>query len=100
MTETLSHWVGGKPRDGQSGRTGPVYDPATGTERARVAFANADFRDAVEIDRNDTGGTAQQRRMLREGADRAAAEHDDDVPRRDFRELRAHVAGGQDIRQE
>jgi malonate-semialdehyde dehydrogenase (acetylating)/methylmalonate-semialdehyde dehydrogenase len=42
MSDTISHWIGGKPQDGQSGRTGPVFDPATGKETARVAFANAD----------------------------------------------------------
>ena len=42
MSETISHWIDGKPQDGQSGRTGPVFDPATGTERARVAFASAE----------------------------------------------------------
>jgi malonate-semialdehyde dehydrogenase (acetylating)/methylmalonate-semialdehyde dehydrogenase len=41
MAETISHWIDGKPRDGQSGRSGPIFDPATGRERARVAFASA-----------------------------------------------------------
>ena len=46
MTQTIPHWIDGKPQDGQSGRHGPVFDPATGVERAQVAFANAD-----EVDR-------------------------------------------------
>jgi malonate-semialdehyde dehydrogenase (acetylating)/methylmalonate-semialdehyde dehydrogenase len=42
VTETISHWIDGKRQDGHSGRTGPVFDPATGSERARVAFANVE----------------------------------------------------------
>jgi len=48
MTATISHWIDGAPRAGKSGRTGPVFDPATGRERARVAFASAaEVDDAV-----------------------------------------------------
>ena len=47
MADQISHWIDGKPRDGQSGRTGPVFDPATGQERARVAFAGAEETDAA-----------------------------------------------------
>lgn len=51
--ETIGHWIDGKPADGQSGRTGPVFDPATGEERARVAFADAEEVDkAVAIAKN------------------------------------------------
>jgi malonate-semialdehyde dehydrogenase (acetylating)/methylmalonate-semialdehyde dehydrogenase len=46
MTETITHWIGGKPQDGQSGRSGPVFNPATGQETARVAFASVE-----EVDR-------------------------------------------------
>jgi malonate-semialdehyde dehydrogenase (acetylating)/methylmalonate-semialdehyde dehydrogenase len=53
MTETISHWIDGKPRDGQSGRSGPVFDPATGVERARVAFASVEEVDsAVAVAKN------------------------------------------------
>ncbi len=53
MTDTISHWIDGKPQDGQSGRTGPVFDPATGRERARVAFASAEEVDkAVAVAKN------------------------------------------------
>jgi len=45
MQANIPHWIDGKPRDGQSGRSGPVFDPATGAEQARVAFA-----DAAEVD--------------------------------------------------
>ncbi len=42
MTETIPHWIDGKRQDSFSGRSGPVFDPATGTERARVAFASVE----------------------------------------------------------
>ncbi|HQR49172.1 MAG TPA: CoA-acylating methylmalonate-semialdehyde dehydrogenase [Steroidobacteraceae bacterium] len=39
---SLGHFVTGRPVAGASGRTGPVYNPATGELRGRVAFASAD----------------------------------------------------------
>ncbi|MGE4651378.1 MAG: aldehyde dehydrogenase family protein, partial [Myxococcota bacterium] len=45
MQAGIPHWIDGKARDGQSGRYGAVFDPATGTQRARVAFA-----DSAEVD--------------------------------------------------
>ncbi|ATY16631.1 methylmalonate-semialdehyde dehydrogenase (CoA acylating) [Amycolatopsis sp. AA4] len=38
MTDRISHWIDGKPVVG-SGRTGDVYDPATGQVSAQVDFA-------------------------------------------------------------
>jgi malonate-semialdehyde dehydrogenase (acetylating)/methylmalonate-semialdehyde dehydrogenase len=38
----LGHFVGGRAVRGTSGRDGPVFDPATGSLRGRVAFASAD----------------------------------------------------------
>ncbi|RPI25871.1 MAG: aldehyde dehydrogenase family protein, partial [Actinobacteria bacterium] len=44
----ISHWIDGKPHDGESARRGPVYDPATGLQQAEVALADpADVDDAV-----------------------------------------------------
>ena len=37
----ISHWIGGKLVPGESGRTGPVWDPATGLQQAEVALASA-----------------------------------------------------------
>jgi malonate-semialdehyde dehydrogenase (acetylating)/methylmalonate-semialdehyde dehydrogenase len=46
--QTIEHWVGGKPAPGVSGRSGPVYDPATGEQQAVVALASsADVGSAV-----------------------------------------------------
>ncbi|MCB0994779.1 MAG: CoA-acylating methylmalonate-semialdehyde dehydrogenase [Acidimicrobiales bacterium] len=45
---TIQHLVDGRDHPGSSGRTGPVYNPATGTETARVALASeADVDHAV-----------------------------------------------------
>ncbi len=42
----IGHWIGGVAVPGTSGRSGPVFDPATGVQTATVAFASSD-----EIDR-------------------------------------------------
>ena len=38
---TISHWIGGKPVARGSGRSGVVWNPATGEVQARVHFASA-----------------------------------------------------------
>ncbi len=38
----VSHWIGGRLREGTSGRTGPVFDPATGHVAREVDFASAE----------------------------------------------------------
>jgi malonate-semialdehyde dehydrogenase (acetylating)/methylmalonate-semialdehyde dehydrogenase len=35
----ITHWIGGKPWDGEAARHGEVYDPATGQVTGRVDFA-------------------------------------------------------------
>jgi malonate-semialdehyde dehydrogenase (acetylating)/methylmalonate-semialdehyde dehydrogenase len=37
----IGHWVGGRAVPGESGRTGPVYDPALGVQTSEVALASA-----------------------------------------------------------
>ncbi|MBB4682557.1 CoA-acylating methylmalonate-semialdehyde dehydrogenase [Amycolatopsis jiangsuensis] len=39
MTDRISHWIDGKPAPGTAGRSGDVFDPATGQVRAQVDFA-------------------------------------------------------------
>ncbi|BDZ54243.1 hypothetical protein GCM10025870_13160 [Agromyces marinus] len=41
----IGHWIDGAHRASSSGRTAPVYNPATGAVRAEVALA-----DQAEID--------------------------------------------------
>jgi malonate-semialdehyde dehydrogenase (acetylating)/methylmalonate-semialdehyde dehydrogenase len=36
----IGHWIGGKAVRGESGRTGPVFDPATGLQTAEVDLAS------------------------------------------------------------
>jgi len=42
----IGHWIGGEAVRGQSGRRGPVYNPATGEQTGEVDFASVE-----EIDR-------------------------------------------------
>ncbi|MEU5026342.1 CoA-acylating methylmalonate-semialdehyde dehydrogenase [Streptomyces milbemycinicus] len=45
--KTVNHWIGGKPVEGASGEYGPVYNPATGAQDTRVAFASVAEVDAA-----------------------------------------------------
>jgi malonate-semialdehyde dehydrogenase (acetylating)/methylmalonate-semialdehyde dehydrogenase len=36
----INHWIGGRAVAGTSGRSGPVYNPATGEQRSAVDFAS------------------------------------------------------------
>jgi len=45
--ERVNHWIGGRPVAGASGRTGPVYNPATGTVARLVDFASVEEVDAA-----------------------------------------------------
>jgi malonate-semialdehyde dehydrogenase (acetylating)/methylmalonate-semialdehyde dehydrogenase len=55
MTETVQapavtripHWIGGRRVDGASGRTGPVFNPATGRQTGAVDFASVEEVDAA-----------------------------------------------------
>src|ERR671927_562025 len=42
----ITHWIGGRAVAGESGRSGPVYNPATGQQTGAVDFATAE-----EVDR-------------------------------------------------
>jgi malonate-semialdehyde dehydrogenase (acetylating)/methylmalonate-semialdehyde dehydrogenase len=44
--KVIGHWVGGQPTGGNSGRKGPVFNPATGEQTGEVDFASIE-----EIDR-------------------------------------------------
>ena len=39
--KTITHWINGNYWEGEAGRTGPVFNPATGRQTAEVAFAGA-----------------------------------------------------------
>jgi malonate-semialdehyde dehydrogenase (acetylating)/methylmalonate-semialdehyde dehydrogenase len=40
MTTRISHWIDGRSVDGSSGRTSPVFNPATGEQTGEVALAS------------------------------------------------------------
>jgi malonate-semialdehyde dehydrogenase (acetylating)/methylmalonate-semialdehyde dehydrogenase len=44
---TINHWIGGRAVDREPERSGAVYDPATGRQTARVAYAGGDDVDAA-----------------------------------------------------
>ncbi|CAM4460651.1 CoA-acylating methylmalonate-semialdehyde dehydrogenase [Deinococcus marmoris] len=46
-TTTLTHWINNAPAEGKSGRTSPVYNPATGQVQAQLPLASAAEIDAV-----------------------------------------------------
>ncbi|TSA87404.1 CoA-acylating methylmalonate-semialdehyde dehydrogenase [Deinococcus detaillensis] len=47
---TLTHWLSNAPAEGKSGRTAPVYNPATGQVQAHVPLASkAELDAAVQI---------------------------------------------------
>ena len=45
--ERINHWIGGKVIPGGSGRTGPVFNPATGQQTHEVDFASFEEMDAA-----------------------------------------------------
>src|SRR4051812_11145699 len=52
MPTQIQHFIGGKLVSGRSGRTGPVFNPATGEQTGEVALASAaDVDEAVQIAR-------------------------------------------------
>ncbi len=50
QVKRINHWIGGAAAPGKSGRSGPVYNPATGEETGAVDFASVDEVDrAVQV---------------------------------------------------
>ena len=45
--QRISHWLDGKAVEGTSGRSGPVFNPATGEQTATVDFASMDEVDTA-----------------------------------------------------
>jgi malonate-semialdehyde dehydrogenase (acetylating)/methylmalonate-semialdehyde dehydrogenase len=64
--KSVNHWIGGKPVASSSGRSGTVWNPATGEVQAKVDFASVEEVDqAVHIARSafvDWRATALSRR--------------------------------------
>ena len=47
MTTRITHWTNGSATTGRSGRSGPVFNPATGEQTGEVDFASRDELDRV-----------------------------------------------------
>ncbi len=47
QTARINHWIDGRLVPGESGRSGPVYNPATGEVAAQVDFASVEEIDAA-----------------------------------------------------
>ncbi|WP_218160278.1 CoA-acylating methylmalonate-semialdehyde dehydrogenase [Amycolatopsis marina] len=47
MTKRIAHWIDGRETPGHSGRTSPVFNPATGRQTAQVDLASKDEIDAA-----------------------------------------------------
>ncbi len=47
QTKPIHHWIGGKSVPGTSGRSGPVWNPATGEQTGAVDFATVEEIDAA-----------------------------------------------------
>ena len=45
----ITHWIGGEPVAGTSGRSGPVYNPARGEQTAQVDFASTAEVDSAVV---------------------------------------------------
>src|SRR6185503_5537018 len=45
--ERVNHWINGRRVAGRSGRSGPVYNPATGEQAREVDFASVEEVDAA-----------------------------------------------------
>ena len=93
--ERVNHWINGAPVAGSSGRSGPVYNPATGRVAREVDFASADEVDRAVAAAHEEGiggvlrvdAEREQQRIerdlrepcRREGVASLAIRHADDV---------------------
>ncbi len=65
----INHWIGGKAAAGRSGRTGPVFNPATGEQTGAVDFATVEEVDqAVQTAKAAFAGLARDVALEADGA--------------------------------
>ena len=73
----ISHWIGGRSVAGESGRSGPVYNPATGRQTGDVDFATVEEVDrAVQTYEHFVGAYARALNQIPHGAERVGAVRD------------------------
>jgi malonate-semialdehyde dehydrogenase (acetylating) / methylmalonate-semialdehyde dehydrogenase len=68
MAAYIGHWIDGKPTDRASGRTGPVFNPATGEQTGDVALASR-----TDVDAAVASATAAAKEWRRASLSRRAA---------------------------
>ena len=68
MTTRIDHWIDGRRAASSSGRTGPVFNPATGVQTAEVGFASA-----AEVDLAVTSAREAAREWRRASLSRRSA---------------------------
>ncbi|HEV7146248.1 MAG TPA: CoA-acylating methylmalonate-semialdehyde dehydrogenase [Pedococcus sp.] len=68
MTSRITHWIDGRPHDGSSGRSAPVFNPATGQVTAEVDLASA-----AEVDDAVASATAAAAQWRHSSLSRRAA---------------------------
>ena len=57
---TIGHWIGGQSVGGDSGRKGPVFNPATGEQTGEVAFASTEEMDRAVATATEAYATWRQ----------------------------------------
>src|SRR5262245_59616928 len=56
-TKRIGHWIGGAHVEGESGRSGPVFNPATGQQAGEVDFASLEEIDRAVANAKETFAT-------------------------------------------
>jgi malonate-semialdehyde dehydrogenase (acetylating) / methylmalonate-semialdehyde dehydrogenase len=68
MSKHITHWIGGKPWDGEAERRGDVYDPATGQVTGHVDFATPAEVDLAVAAAGDAFGSWRHASLSRRAA--------------------------------
>jgi malonate-semialdehyde dehydrogenase (acetylating)/methylmalonate-semialdehyde dehydrogenase len=68
MTTHIPHWIDGRESRGTSGRTAPVFNPATGAQTGEVDLASAAEVDAVVAQASDAAREWRQSSLSRRSA--------------------------------
>ena len=68
MTTRISHWIDGRESAGTSGRTAPVFNPATGAQTGEVDLASASEVDAAVARAAEAARTWRQASLSRRSA--------------------------------
>src|SRR3954452_265239 len=64
----INHWISGGRRPGESGRTGPVFNPASGEQTGAVDLASAAEVDAAVRDATEAAAAWRESSLSRRAA--------------------------------